>query len=112
MRIFLEIQIFLEIRIYLTTLTEWSKGENLDQDLNESGHVQSLTQQKQAVSIPSTNYFSIFNKQRHELGRVEPGPKKRSYRKTVNPPKFKYRSILSHFGPNLIPEDQNEREPA
>ena len=36
------------------------------------------------------NFFSIFNKKRHELAKVETGPMKRSYRKTVNPPKFKY----------------------
>ena len=91
---------------------EACKGENEDQDLNESGQVHSLTQQKPAISIPSTNYFSIFNKQRHEQGKVEPGPKKRRHRKTVNPPQFKYKSIDNHFGPTLLPEDQDEREPA
>ena len=92
--------------------SEECKGEKLDQDLNESGPVQSVTQQKQAISLPSTNYFSIFNKQRHEQGKVEPGPKKRRSRKTVNPPQFKYKSIANHFGPTLFPEDQNKREPA
>ena len=56
--------------------------------------------------------FTVWRSRSQQLPFLEPGPKKRRSRKTVNPPQFKYKSIANHFGPTLFPEDQDEREPA